>query len=114
MGLSDADGKPIGAMYWYSDRIPGDELVWNRVEMSVEGLSLEDPVLVDAVTGRVYDLPLPHGSRDGGRMKLTGCPVWDAPMLLIEPQRRAVPRRSRRTQGRRNPSGYALLTQLFR
>ena len=29
-------------------------------------------------------------------------------------QRRAVPRRSRRTQGRRNPSGYALLTQLFR
>ena len=89
VGLSDADGKPIGAMYWYSDRIPGDELAWDRVEMSVEGLSLEDPVLVDAVTGRVYDLPLPHGSRDGGRMKLTGCPVWDAPMLLIE--RSAVP-----------------------
>ena len=89
MGLSDADGKPIGAMYWYSDRIPGDELAWDRIEMSVEGLSLEDPVLVDAITGRVYDLPLPHGSRDGGRMKLTGCPVWDAPMLLIE--RSAVP-----------------------
>lgn len=50
VGLSDADGKPIGAMYWYSDRIPGDELAWDRIEMSVEGLSLEDPVLVDAVT----------------------------------------------------------------
>lgn len=50
MGLSDADDKPIGVMFWYSDRIPGDELAWDKVELSVEGLSLKDPVLVDAVT----------------------------------------------------------------
>ena len=57
--------------------------------MSVEGLSLKDPVLVEPVTGRIFDLPQPHGSCDGGRTKLTGCPVWDAPMLLVE--RGAVP-----------------------
>ncbi|HIY67962.1 MAG TPA: beta-galactosidase [Candidatus Alistipes intestinigallinarum] len=87
--LADATDKPIGVMFWYADRIPSDELAWDRVELRVEGLSLKDPVLVEPITGRVFELPQPHGNRDGGRMKFTGCPVWDAPMLLIE--RSAVP-----------------------
>lgn len=91
-GIADAEDKLVGAMYWYSDRIPGDALTWDGVELSVEGLSLSDPVLVEPVTGRVYALPLPHGSRIGGRMKLTGLPVWDSPMLLLE--RSAVPFRA--------------------
>lgn len=92
VGIADGGDKPVGAMYWYSDRIPGDALTWDGVELSVEGLSLSDPVLVEPVTGRVYALPLPHGSRIGGRMKLTGLPVWDSPMLLME--RSAVPFRA--------------------
>ena len=87
--LADTADTPIGVMFWYADRIPSDELAWDRVELSVEGLSLKDPVLVEPITGRIFELPQPHGNRDGGRMKFTGCPVWDAPMLLIE--RSAVP-----------------------
>ncbi|MDE7408205.1 MAG: beta-galactosidase, partial [Muribaculaceae bacterium] len=89
VGLSDTNDKPIGVMYWYSDRIPSDDLSWDKIELSIKGLSLNEPVLVDVITGKVYDITLPHGSRSGGRMKFTGCPIWDAPMMLIE--RSAVP-----------------------
>lgn len=92
VGIAGDGGNPVGAMYWYSDRIPGDELTWDTVEMTVEGLSLTDPVVVEPITGRVYALPLPHGHRIGGGMKLTGLPVWDGPMLLME--RSAVPFRA--------------------
>lgn len=91
-GIAGAEGKTVGAIYWYSDRIPGDDLTWDTVEMTVEGLSLTDPVVVEPITGRVYALPLPHGHRIGGGMKLTGLPVWDGPMLLME--RSAVPFRT--------------------
>lgn len=89
VAIAAADGRTVGAMYWYADRIPGDALAWDEVELTVEGLSLADPVLVEPITGRIYALPLPHGSRAEGRMKLTALPVWDSPMLLME--RRAVP-----------------------
>ncbi len=91
-GIAKADGKTIGILYWYSDRIPNDELTWDKIELTIEGLALSEPVLVEPITGRVYALPLPHGSRIGGQMKLTGIPVWDSPMLLME--RKAVPFRA--------------------
>lgn len=89
--IAGPEGRTVGVMYWYKDRIPGDALAWDEVEVTLEGLSLADPVLVEPITGRVYALPLPHGSRGSGRMKLTALPVWDSPMLLME--RSAVPLR---------------------
>lgn len=91
-GIADSLGRTVGALYWYSDRIPGDALAWDEVELVVEELSLRDPVLVEPVTGRVFGLSLPHGSRFGDRMKFTALPVWDAPMLIME--RSAVPFRT--------------------
>lgn len=96
VSLADSAGTTIGVMFWYGDRIPSDDLTWDRVELRVDGLSLQDPVLVEPVTGRIFELPQPHGNRDGGGMKFTGCPVWDSPMLLME--RDAVPFRNRGTE----------------
>ena len=78
VGIAGAEGKLVGAMYWYSDRIPADELAWDEVELAVKGLSLSDPVLVEPITGRIYALSLPHGHSIGGQLKLTGLPVWDS------------------------------------
>ncbi len=76
--------RTVGAMVWLSDRVPGDEQQWEEIELTIESLSLKDPVLVEPITGRVFALPVLHGSRIGGRMKFTGLPVWDSPMLLLE------------------------------
>ena len=55
----------------------------------MEGLALKDPVLVDMITGRIYSLPEYHGNISGGRMKFTGLPVWDSPLVIID--RSALP-----------------------
>ena len=88
-GLKNPEGKLIGAMYWYNDRIPSSDLSFDSVELWIEGLSLKDPVLVDMITGRIWALPKYHGNIAGGRMKFTGLPVWDSPMVIIE--RSALP-----------------------
>ncbi len=89
VGVANAEGKTVGVMYWYSDRIPGDELAWDEIDMTVEGLDLKDPVLVEPVTGRIYAISVPRGGRAAGNMKFSQLPVWDSPMILME--RAAVP-----------------------
>ncbi len=83
-GIADTEGKTVGVMYWYSDRIPSDELSWDQVEMVIKGLKLKNPVVVEPITGRVYAVKLPVGHTNEERMKFTALPVWDSPMFIME------------------------------
>ena len=78
------EGKRIGALLWYSDRVPSDDLQWDEVEVTVEGVKLRDPVLVDLLTGRVYALPKDHGAQRQSGTKFTGLPLWDSPVAIVE------------------------------
>lgn len=89
VGIKGEGDRTIGAMYWYSDKIPDSELKWDSVELKIEGLSIADPVLVEPITGRVFELRLPHGSLTIDGMKLSELPVWDSPMIIMD--RKAVP-----------------------
>lgn len=88
-GIEDGGEKCVGALVWQSDRVPGSSLLFEPVELWIEGLALRDPVLVELITGRIYALPKYHGSTGGGRMKFTGLPLWDSPVAIIE--RSALP-----------------------
>lgn len=92
-GIADGKGRTVGAMIWQRDRVPSSSLGFDTVEIRIEGLALKDPVLVEPITGRIYALPKLHGSTDDGRMKFTGLPVWDSPLLILE--RSALPEGSR-------------------
>ena len=41
------------------------------------------------ITGRIYALPKYNGHSGDGRMKFTGLPVWDSPVVILE--RSALP-----------------------
>ena len=82
------DGKCIAVAYWKGDDKPSDTLEKDKVNALVQGVIFENPVLLDPITGRVYDLSyvmLRGGQQRGSRAtKFTGLPLWDAPLVIIE------------------------------
>ncbi|MFT4202502.1 MAG: beta-galactosidase [Chitinophagaceae bacterium] len=76
--------KQVGALLWYSDKIPSDALEWDRLDITIEGLNLRNPVLVNIITGKVYHLGRQLFKNIGSAVKLRELPVWDSPMLVIE------------------------------
>ena len=82
------DGKCVGVAFWRGDDKPSDILDKEKVNALVQGVVFENPVLVDPVTGRVYDLS--YVMLRGGQQRLenatkfTGLPMWDSPLLIME------------------------------
>ena len=92
------DSEQIGAMLWYKDKTPSDDLAWDYIDITVENLNFKDPVLVEIITGKIYNLQHRFAFRNiGNAVKLMGIPVWDSPMLLVE--RSAIDYESATTAG---------------
>ena len=72
------------ALIWYSDKVPGDELAWDQVNLTIKGVAFKDPVYVEMITGKVFDLDKSAWVSEGGNTTLTQVPVWDSPMMLAE------------------------------
>jgi len=72
------------ALLWYSGRVPGDELVWDCVDLTVKGIEFQDPVYVEMITGKVFELDRPSWTSEEGNTTLTQLPIWDSPMMLAE------------------------------
>lgn len=80
------NGSQAGVFLWLGGKKPGESLDREAVDLTVEGLSLKDPVYVDMVTGKVYEMAgtmTRRGSNSNGKVRFTGLPLWDAPVLII-------------------------------
>ena len=75
-------GKKVGAMVWINGSIPGDELEQTKHDVTIEGLSLTDPVWVEPITGRICELASFKNTSKG--LVLKGLPVWDSQIFVIE------------------------------
>ena len=86
VGMKDENGKTVGAMLWYSDQMPTDQLEKDNVSMTIKGLDLKDPVYVEPITGKVHELKtvILRGGLSGGNVRLSGLPMWDSPVFLME------------------------------
>ena len=71
------DGKLFGAMLYLS------ALEWQEARIAIEGLKLENPVLVEPVTGRIFSLDRYHYSPNNPT-RTYSLPVWDSPVFLLE------------------------------
>jgi len=71
-------------LIWYGDRIPSDELKWDRVDLTVNGAAFQDPVYVEMISGKVYQLDKQSWTARGTNTELKGLPVWDSPVMLAE------------------------------
>ena len=77
------EGKLIGAMLYLSGDKPSSSLDWRQARIAVEGLKLEDPVLVEPITGRIFSLDRYHYSPNNPT-RTYSLPVWDSPVFLLE------------------------------
>lgn len=86
VGIKDDAGKAVGAMLWYSDQMPTDNLEKDNVSMTIKGLKLKDPVYVEPITGKVHELKtvILRGGISGGNIRLSGLPMWDSPIFIME------------------------------
>ena len=83
VGLS-REGKVVGAMLWYGADVPSSSLEWDSLNLTIHGLAMEDPVFVEPVTGRVYEIPVLRGCKGPDYIKFHDFPLWDCPVLVVE------------------------------
>ena len=99
-------GKTVGVMLWLCGDRPTSSLERRLLDISLTGITFEDPVYVDMLTGLVHEIkdrcrnkPAPVGVvPDGapilaeasgvsiarGACDIRKIPVWDSPILVIE------------------------------
>lgn len=69
---------------WKSEAIPGSELRTAPLDFTFASAGFRHPVLVDVLTGNVYDLGAKHWSKQGNLDRFSAIPVYDSPVLLAE------------------------------
>jgi len=82
-GLMDGD-KTIGVAYYFSDNAPSSSLDWSSVTMTLKNLKIKNPVLVEPITGKVFNLNLYHYSPNSPDTKYTDIPIWDSPVMIMD------------------------------
>lgn len=76
-------GQPLYTI-WKSDAIPGDDCTMQLLDFDFVGTPFKEPVLVDIITGRIYEVPPAQWKRDGIIDRFSRIPVYDAPVVLAE------------------------------
>ena len=82
-GLKDGD-RTIGVAYYFSDNAPSSSLDWSSVTMTLKNLKIKNPVLVEPITGKVFNLNLYHYSPNSPDTKYTDIPIWDSPVMIMD------------------------------
>jgi hypothetical protein len=76
-------GKVLVAL-WDSSGTPDDSAVTRPAHVVLHGLRIAEPVWVDLVSGRVYDVPRDRVHIAEGFTIFRDVPVYDAPVLIAE------------------------------
>ena len=69
---------------WDSSGTPGDAWDTRPAQVTVRGLAMRDPVWVDLVSGRVYELPPTCAVQAGAFTVFRDVPLYDAPVLIAD------------------------------
>ena len=74
----------FGVLLWYNDRIPSDDLKRDLVDITIKGISFKDPVYVEMITGKVYEIPRYNRRIIDNDTKFQDLPLWDSPVMIAE------------------------------
>ena len=69
---------------WMDENIPTDNNKAKLQTFSFSNTDFESPVLVDIITGNVYEIPLGNISKKGNTITLKDIPVYDAPIVIAD------------------------------
>jgi hypothetical protein len=71
-------------LVWYKDQVPTDELKWDLARLEVKGVSFNDPVYVEMITGKVFEIPRSTFESKSGGTVFYDLPLWDSPVMIAE------------------------------
>jgi hypothetical protein len=69
---------------WDNSGTPDDAFVTRPAQVVVKGLVIQEPVWVDLVSGRIFEIPADRITNAGGSTVLKDIPLYDAPVLIAE------------------------------
>ncbi len=83
----EKNGRPVGCVLWLCGNRPSDTLERRLADISVQGVTMKDPVYVDMLTGYVHDLKGildKYYAREYDTVILKDFPIWDSPVVIID------------------------------
>lgn len=83
----DSERKQDLIVFWDGRRIPSESNTARRIQFSMSDALLNEPVLVDIVSGRIFQIPSENIVRKDGTLILRNIPVYDAPLAITEKTR---------------------------
>jgi hypothetical protein len=69
---------------WDNSGTPGDAFVTHPAQVEVKGLAIKEPVWVDLVSGRIYEIPADCITSAGELTIFKDVSLYDAPVLIAE------------------------------
>lgn len=75
---------PYLLAFWDRSSHPENENPTVPARFTLSGVTFEDPVWVDTVTGAIYELPKDRCSVEGGKTVLDKIPLYDAPAFITD------------------------------
>ncbi len=79
----EKEGKPV-VLIWYNDEIPGDDLEWDLIDLTIKNTNFKDPVYVDLMSGYVYEIDNSKWKNKKDNAKFRDLPVWDGVIMIAE------------------------------
>lgn len=79
----EKEKSPV-VLLWYDDQIPTDGLEWDDISLTMKGVNFNNPVYVEMITGKVFELSKHSWSNNEGNVRFEKLPVWDSPMMIVE------------------------------
>lgn len=69
---------------WLDKDIPSNAFDTKPVVISFENVNFRNPVLVDILTGSIYEIPKSMWKNEVNKVTFSGIPLYDAPVLITE------------------------------
>jgi len=69
---------------WFDGNIPTNTNVFEKVDFTIMDGNFKKPVLVDMVTGAVYEIPKNEWKKTGDKYSFSNIPVSDFPVLIAD------------------------------
>lgn len=82
----EMSGRLSGFMIWFSGSKPSDSLSPRTLNIHVKGMTMENPVLIEPISGRIFDassLTYKEG-KAFCEIKFDSLPVWDSPIIIMD------------------------------
>lgn len=72
--------------FWLDGEVPADSYPYINIDIDLKGITIENPVLIDLLSGEVFALRANSYKQNDEGMAFFNIPVYDSPRLIAEKQ----------------------------